>query len=104
MVTARDVLAMSDRELATAADHWYVPGRKMRFVRRNALVAIGNTGGVDAVAIALAYLGHRDAMLRRHAAWALGVLAPELLDEVRGHLIASERDASVREELELAGA
>jgi len=104
MVTARDVLAMGDRELATAVDHWYVPGRKMRFVRRNALVAIGNTGGDDAVAIALAYLGHQDAMLRRHAAWALGVLAPELLDEVRGHLIASERDASVREELELAGA
>jgi epoxyqueuosine reductase len=104
MLTARDVLAMSDPELAEAVDHWYVPGRKMRFVRRNALVAIGNIGGDHDIATVLSYLGHRDAMLRRHAAWTLGVLAPGLLDQIRGDLVASERDASVRRELENAGA
>jgi len=70
-LTPDEVLAMSDEELNAVADHWYVPGRKMRFVRRNALVALGNTGGPDATALARAYASHTDEMLVRHAQWAL---------------------------------
>lgn len=68
---AADILAMSDEELDIVADHWYVPGRKMRFVRRNALVALGNTGGRDAVGLIMRYIDHEDEMLVRHAVWAL---------------------------------
>ena len=65
---------MSDEELNAASDHWYVPGRKMRFVRRNALIALGNTGGPDAVDVITRYIDHDDAMLVRHAMWALNQL------------------------------
>ena len=99
-VTALDLLGMSDCELAASVAHWYVPGRRMRFLRRNALVAIGNTGGGEAVPVVLGYLGHHDAMLRRHAAWSLGVLAPDLLASIKDQLIATEQDDGVRRELE----
>jgi epoxyqueuosine reductase len=68
--TAAVVLGMSDEELNAVADHWYVPGRKMRFVRRNALVALGNTGGPEALALIERYTDHEDEMLVRHAMWA----------------------------------
>lgn len=70
-LTPREVLDMSDEELAVVAEHWYVPGRKMRFVRRNALVALGNTGGPDVIEVARSYIDHEDAMIARHGAWAL---------------------------------
>lgn len=72
------VLDMSDDELASVTDHWYVPGRKMRFVRRNALVALGNTGGADAVEMIMRYVDDDDAMLVRHAQWALERLETRL--------------------------
>lgn len=65
------VLEMSDEQLNATSDHWYVPGRNMRFVRRNALVALGNTGGPDAVEVISRFIDHDDAMLVRHAQWAL---------------------------------
>jgi hypothetical protein len=64
------VLGMSDEDLNAVVDHWYVPGRKMRFVRRNALVALGNTGGPEAFALIERYTDHEDEMLVRHAMWA----------------------------------
>lgn len=70
-LTATEVLEMGDDELDAAVGHWYVPGRKMRFVRRNALVALGNTGGPDAADLIMEYIDHDDAMLVRHARWAL---------------------------------
>ncbi len=103
-ITAIDILGMSDHDLASVAGHWYVPGRRMRFLRRNALVAAGNAGGDEAVPIILGYLGHPDAMLRRHAAWSLGELAPDLLDGLRDRLVATEQDEGVRRELQSAGA
>ncbi|VAW07098.1 Epoxyqueuosine (oQ) reductase QueG [hydrothermal vent metagenome] len=100
--TALDLLGMSDRELAASVAHWYVPGRRMRFLRRNALVALGNTGSETAVPVILGYLGHPDAMLRRHAAWSLGVLAPDLVGSIRDRLVATEQDDGVRRELDAA--
>ncbi len=98
-LTPQIVLGMSDTELTEVVAHWYVPGRRMRFLRRNALVALGNVGGDDAVPILLGYLGNPDAMLRRHAAWSLGRLAPEVLDDLRDRLEDHETDVGVLEEL-----
>ena len=83
------VLEMSDEELGAVTEHWYIPGRKMRFVRRNALVALGNTGGPDAVDVITRYVGHDDAMLVRHAVWALEELEKRMTDE-----LASQGDHS----------
>jgi epoxyqueuosine reductase len=75
------VLEMTDEELDVVAEHWYVPGRKLRFVRRNALVALGNTGGSDAIAVARRYVNHDDEMLVRHAHWALKELEKRMTDD-----------------------
>jgi len=63
---------MTDDELEGLASHWYVPKRNMRFVRRNALVALGNGASEHDIALLCGYLGHPDPVLREHAAWALG--------------------------------
>ncbi len=76
-----DLLESSDEEVMARAGRWYVAGRDPAVVRRNALVALGNTGRADDPATARvlgAYLGHPDPVLREHAAWAarrVGLLA-----------------------------
>jgi len=77
-LTPTAVLEMGDGELNVATDHWYVPGRKMRFVRRNALVALGNTGRAQDVATIERYVHHQDTMLASHAQWALAELGRRL--------------------------
>jgi epoxyqueuosine reductase len=81
-LTPAAVLDMTDRELDALASHWYVPGRKMRFIRRNALVALGNTGGRIALEVIMRYVDHQDAMLVRHALWALDRLKARLEEEI----------------------
>ncbi len=66
----RDILAQSDASLNATYDHWYVPGRKMRFVRRNALAALGNIGEPSDISLAERYVDHQDSMLAEHAQWA----------------------------------
>ncbi|CAA9226234.1 MAG: Iron-sulfur cluster-binding protein [uncultured Acidimicrobiales bacterium] len=67
------LLEADDSSLLQRVGRWYIPGRDPRYIRRNALVALGNVGdGKDAtVAGTLArYLGSDDELLREHAAWA----------------------------------
>jgi epoxyqueuosine reductase len=68
------VLASDDDALMRRFAHFYVPGRQARYLRRNALVALGSAGGAGAVAAAAGFLTGSDALLRAHAAWALGEL------------------------------
>lgn len=79
-----EILGMSDDEIDDAYHHWYVPKRKMRFVRRNALVALGNAASTSDLGIVAGYLGHPDPLLRGHAAWAAGriggVVATRILE------------------------
>jgi len=66
---------------------WYVPGRQARYIRRNALVALGNVGdGADAAtADALgAALADPDPIVRSHAAWAAERLGRADLVEAAG--------------------
>lgn len=65
-------LEASDEELLERHAHFYIPGRKPRYLRRNALVALGNNPAKGAHRILARYLHDPDPMLRRHAAWALG--------------------------------
>ena len=61
----------SDEQVDADWQRLYVPRRRVRWLRRNALVALGNTGGAQDAALAAPYLDSDDAMLREHAAWAL---------------------------------
>jgi epoxyqueuosine reductase len=72
-VPVLELLAASDDELLARHGRWYIPRRQPRYLRRNALVVLGNIGdGRDpAVAEALRRaLADSDPMLRSHAAWA----------------------------------
>ncbi|MDA1000231.1 MAG: tRNA epoxyqueuosine(34) reductase QueG [bacterium] len=73
---------------------------------RNVAVAIGNTGGRDALPALARALRHRIALVRGHAAWALGRIGGrENLNKCRELLEAQlqvETDEWVLEEIELA--
>ena len=68
-----DLLKSDDDELLARYGRWYIPRREPRYVRRNALVALGNSGrGTDPEVIEIVhrYLSDPDPMLVRHAGWA----------------------------------
>jgi epoxyqueuosine reductase len=97
-----EMLAASDAELLARFGHFYLAGRNPALLRRNALVALGNSadGHAAGVAAALAAaLQSGDPMIRSHAVWACRRLdRPDLLEELR----RSETDPLVVDEL-LAG-
>ena len=98
------LLAASDEELLGTYSHFYIPRRNPAFLRRNALVALGNSGGPDAVAVAIRYLQDPDPLLRAHAAWALGRLGGPEVPPALAEALAAEVDAGVRAEIEGAQA
>jgi epoxyqueuosine reductase len=97
-----DLLARSDEELMASYAHFYVPRRDARFLRRNALVALGHSGTSHAVPVLARYLESSVAVLRGHAAWALGRLGGDVARMALQHALSSEIDPTVVEELEAA--
>ncbi len=75
-VDALELLAAPDAEVLRIAGGWYVADRDPRWVRRNALLVVGNSGVVhDEVTSVLArYINGDDALLAEHARWAAGKL------------------------------
>jgi epoxyqueuosine reductase len=59
------------RALVDEFDRLYVPRNDPRWLRRNALVALGNVGGSEQRAIAERYAEGDDELLAEHARWAL---------------------------------
>jgi epoxyqueuosine reductase len=57
--------------LVSEYDRLYVPRNDPRWLRRNALVALGNTGGAEHVALLQRYAAGDDEVLAEHASWAL---------------------------------
>lgn len=67
------LLDASDAELEELVGRWYIPGRDLRYVRRNALVVLGNvgtSGDAGVVGVLARYLADDDPLLRSHAVWA----------------------------------
>jgi epoxyqueuosine reductase len=67
------LLTAPDHELLERHGRWYVPRRDPRYLRRNALVALGNVGDARDPTVAAVLVRYRDGgdeMLARHAAWA----------------------------------
>ncbi|MBA2474489.1 MAG: tRNA epoxyqueuosine(34) reductase QueG [Actinobacteria bacterium] len=71
-VSLVDWLQADASELRERYARLYVPRNDGRYLKRNALVALGNTGGPEHRAEAAAFLGDDDAMLADAAAWAVG--------------------------------
>ncbi len=70
-VSLVDWLAAEGNELRAAYDRLYVPRNDSRYLKRNALVALGNTGGAEHRAAVEPFLADPDPLLREHAEWAL---------------------------------
>lgn len=72
-VDAMELLTAPDGEVLNIVGTWYVADRDPRWVRRNALLVLGNSGANendDVVSILSRYLQGDDEMLREHAEWA----------------------------------
>lgn len=68
-----EVLETPDEELLARFERWYVPRRQARYLRRNALVALGNVGDGASPAVERVLrraLADDDPMVREHAEWA----------------------------------
>lgn len=101
-VDVAGVLAADDDTLIARYGHFYIPGREARYLRRNALIVIGNTGDAGAVPLVSRYLGHRDWVLRLYAAWALGRLGGSAALLALRMRSGGERRTEVTEEILLS--
>jgi epoxyqueuosine reductase len=64
-------LEASDDELRQQYDRLYVPRNDPAYLRRNALVAIGNSGEASLASAAAGYLEDQNSMLREQAEWTV---------------------------------
>jgi epoxyqueuosine reductase len=65
------LLGLSDEALLERFSWFYVPHRDARFMRRNLLVAAGNSEEAAALPAILDHFTHRSSLVRGHAYWAL---------------------------------
>jgi epoxyqueuosine reductase len=72
-----DWLERDEDDLARRYDRLFVPRNDPRYLRRNALVALGNVGDDEIGAGAARFLEDPDPLLREHANWALRKLEVE---------------------------
>jgi epoxyqueuosine reductase len=74
-VSLADWLRADDASLIERYRRLYVPRNDPRYLRRNALVALGNVGGEQDAALAEPFAAGDDELLREHAEWALARIA-----------------------------
>ena len=70
LVSLRDWLTASDEELRSRYERLYYPRNDPRYLRRNALVAAGNSGDATLIDALAPYAEGDDPLLRDHARWA----------------------------------
>jgi epoxyqueuosine reductase len=70
-VSLLDWLTTSAGELRGRYDRLYVPRNEGRWLKRNAIVAAGNSGDASLVPLLEEYAAGEDKMLAEHARWAL---------------------------------
>ncbi len=101
------LLRSADQEILDQFAHFYLPSRRPRILRRNALVALGNTGAAEHLGMVAGYLGNPDWLLRLHAVWAVHHLSVRLSlqwgEFFLHHAASRERSPEVLEELAVSG-
>ena len=90
-----EMLRMTDDTLMATFGHWYIPRRRPEYLRRNALVVLGNVGDPDSAAtedVLRRSLASPSAVVAGHAVWAARRLGREdLVDRARAEGLG-ERD------------
>ena len=74
-VSLADWLQADGPSLVDRYRRLYVPRNDPRYLRRNALVALGNVGGAGEAALAEPFAAGDDELLREHAEWTLARIA-----------------------------
>jgi epoxyqueuosine reductase len=81
---ARELLGMTQEHFSAAFKGSPMKRAKLRGLKRNAAVVLGNTGDARDVGVLTEALYDPEPLVREHAAWALGrVSSPEALDGLR---------------------
>ena len=81
---ARELIAMTQEEFSSAFKGSPMKRAKLRVLKRNAAVVLGNVGDPDDVPTLASALQSSEPLVREHALWALGRLGtPEGLDAPR---------------------
>ena len=95
------LLEADDGELLHRFGRWYIPKRDPNYLRRNALIALGNSADPASPPVRRAVsnaLLHGKAVVRAHAVWAASRLGMgDLLEQMTG-----DSDPDVREEMAAA--
>lgn len=68
---AREIIGMSDEHFRAVLKGSAMKRAKLRGLKRNAAVVLGNIGDVDDRNVLLRALGDEESLVREHAAWAL---------------------------------
>jgi epoxyqueuosine reductase len=96
------LLDISKEEFQEQFRHSPVKRAKWEGLRRNAAVALGNVGDKTAIPALLRVLNSESALVRGHAAWALGRLGGSEAEVGLSCRLEIEEDEWVREEIELS--
>ena len=91
------VLNLDDKTLLENFKAWYIADRDPKWLRRNALIILGNVANAsdqDTQNILKRYLVDRDPILRAHAVWAAGRLG------LKQFLPTTDSDPIVQAELD----
>jgi epoxyqueuosine reductase len=86
-IDALHLLDTDDDAIEARIGHWYIADRDLRWIRRNALVVVGNTaepGDARARAALERYRADIDPILAEHAVWALARLDHRAAAAARG--------------------
>jgi epoxyqueuosine reductase len=106
-----ELLAADDAAILDRYAHFYIPRRRPRILRRNAILALANSvargGGSPAdqdhaLDVLNDYLNGPDEQLRLHSAWAAGRIGGDRARGMLGERLAVERVPQVKEEIDLA--
>jgi epoxyqueuosine reductase len=71
VVDLLEILEADDASLLARHGRWYIAERDPRWLRRNALIALGNIGDERGLAVLRRYRDGADGVLAEHAVWAL---------------------------------
>lgn len=96
------LLALDDAAFAARYGGTAIARAKRRGLARNACIALGNAGRTESVPVLRRALEDGDALVRGHAAWALGRIGGGPAIAVLARAASREGDAAVVEEIRLA--
>ncbi|WP_309670870.1 tRNA epoxyqueuosine(34) reductase QueG [Gemmatimonas sp.] len=93
------LLSLSRSEYSTAFKGSPMKRAKLRGLKRNAAVVLGNVGSAQDVPSLISALSDEEPLVRGHAAWALGRIATSAALPAIETALLSETDSAVRAEL-----